>query len=473
MWYAVLNGIVRQTQKRGYENMSRMLHDKTFYRTFAILTLSLALQNLLTYSVNLADNIMLGRFSQDALSGASLCNQLQFFLQMLVQGVGEGVVVLGARYWGKQDLKPIPNIIGAGLRFGVSIAAVLFVLALLFPTQIIRLMTNDPVIMEQAVQYLQIICFTYVIFALTNMLTASLRSIGIVKIGYIISASTLCINICLNYVLIYGNFGAPALGVRGAAIATLVSRMVELLIVIWFLKFREHTLCLNWRKLLLIDTSYIRDYIQVSLPMLVTQTMWGASSIIQTAILGNMQNAAMVVPANSISVLVFQILSVVGYGAASAAAIITGRTLGEGHKERIDQTAFTFQVLFCIIGVFTGLVILLSRGPVMMIYNTLSHEAATLTRQFITVLAITSVGTCYQMAADCGILRAGGDTRFAMWNNIVFVWMICLPCAALSAFVFHFSPVVVFFCLKMEQLGKCPVIFLRVRSRKWIKQITR
>lgn len=453
--------------------MSRMLHDKTFYRTFAILTLSLALQNLLTYSVNLTDNIMLGRFSQDALSGASLCNQLQFFLQMLVQGVGEGVVVLGARYWGKKDLKPIPDIIGAGLRFGVSIAAVLFVLALLFPTQIIRLMTNDPVIMEQAVQYLQIICFTYVIFALTNMLTASLRSIGIVKIGYIISASTLCINICLNYVLIYGHFGAPALGVRGAAIATLVSRTVELLIVIWFLKFREHTLRLNWRKLLFIDTSYIKDYIHVSLPMLVTQTMWGASSIIQTAILGNMENAAMVVPANSISVLVFQILSVVGYGAASAAAIMTGRTLGEGHKERIDQTAFTFQLMFCIIGVFTGLIILLSRGPVLQIYNTLSPEAAELTRQFITVLAITSVGTCYQMAADCGILRAGGDTKFAMWNNLVFVWLICLPCAALSAFVFHFSPVVVFFCLKMEQLGKCPVIFLRVRSKKWIKQITR
>lgn len=453
--------------------MSRMLHDKAFYRTFVILTLSLALQNLLTYSVNLADNIMLGRFSQDALSGASLCNQLQFFLQMLVQGVGEGVVVLGARYWGKKDLKPIPDIIGAGLRFGVSIAAVLFVLAVLFPTQIVRLMTNDPVIMEQAVQYLQIICFTYVIFALTNMLTASLRSIGIVKIGYIISASTLCINICLNYILIYGHFGAPALGVRGAAIATLVSRTVELLIVIWFLKFREHTLRLNWRKLLFIDTSYIRDYIHVSLPMLVTQTMWGASSIIQTAILGNMENAAMVVPANSISVLVFQILSVVGYGAASAAAIMTGRTLGEGHKERIDQTAFTFQIMFCIIGVYTGLIILLSRGPVLQIYNTLSPEAAELTRQFIIVLAITSVGTCYQMAADCGILRAGGDTKFAMWNNIVFVWLICLPCAALSAFVFRFSPVVVFFCLKMEQLGKCPVIFLRVRSKKWIKQITR
>ena len=453
--------------------MNRMLREKSFYKTFAILTLSLALQNLLTYSVNMADNIMLGRFSQDALSGASLCNQLQFFLQMLVQGVGEGVVVLGARYWGKKDLKHIPHIIGAGLRFGVAIAVLMFLAALFFPEQIIRLMSNDEAIVEQGVQYLQIICFTYVLFALTNMLTASLRTIGIVKIGYMISASTLCINICLNYVLIYGHFGAPALGVRGAAIATLVSRAVELLIVIWYLKFREHTLNLNWRKLLFIDTSYIKDYIHVSLPVLITQALWGFSSIVQTAVLGNMDNSAMVVPANSISVLVFQILSVVGYGAASAAAILTGRTLGEGKKERIDQTAFTFRVLFCIIGVFTGLIIFFSRGPVMMIYDTLTPEAAELTQQFITVLAITSVGTCYQMAADSGILRAGGDTRFAMWNNMVFTWLICLPCAILSAFVFHFPPVVVFFCLKMDQLGKCPVIFLRVRSKKWIKQITR
>ncbi len=453
--------------------MGRMLRDRTFYRMFAVLTLSLALQNLLTYSVNLADNIMLGRFSQDALSGASLCNQLQFFLQMLVQGVGEGVVVLGARYWGKRELAPVPHIIGAGLRFGVGIAALLFLATLFFPHQILRMMSRDAVILEQAAAYLQIICFSYVIFALTNMLTASLRAIGIVKLGYIISASTLCINICLNYILIYGNFGAPALGIRGAAIATLVSRTAELAIVVWYLRVREHTLCLTVRKLLCIDGSYVRDYIKVALPVLITQALWGFSSIVQTAVLGNMQDAGRILPANSISVLVFQILSVVGYGAASAAAILTGKTLGEGKKERIDQTVFTFQVLFCIIGAATGLIIFLSRGPVLRIYDTLSPEAARLTSQFITVLALTSVGTCYQMAADCGILRAGGDTRFAMWNNMVFTWLICLPCAALSAFVFHFPPAVVFFCLKMDQIGKCPIIFLRVRSRKWIKQITR
>ena len=174
---------------------------------------------------------------------------------------------MGSQYWGKGNLKPVPDIIGAGLRFGLSIALAIFVIVLLFPSQVIGLLTNDQAVIDEAVKYLQIICFTYLIFTLTNMLTASLRSIGIVQVGYILSFSTLCINICLNWVLIYGNLGAPELGVRGAAIATLVSRCVELLILILFLKFKEHRLNLNWRKLLFIDTSFVRDFFRVSMPI--------------------------------------------------------------------------------------------------------------------------------------------------------------------------------------------------------------
>ncbi|MDO5784111.1 MAG: MATE family efflux transporter [Eubacteriales bacterium] len=453
-----------------------MIRDKKFYKSFAVLTLSIALQNLLTYSVNLADNIMLGRFSQDALSGVSLCNQFQFFLQMLVVGVSEGIVVLGARYWGKKETKPIPSIIGCGLRFGCGMALIMFLAALLFPNQLIGVMTNDAAVAAEAVQYLRIICFTYILFAVTNMLASSLRSIGIVKIGYIIAGSTLCINIVLNYILIYGHFGAPALGVRGAAIATLVSRTVELLIVIWFLKFREHTLNLNLKKLIFIDTQYMPDYIHISLPLLVTQALWGISSIFQTAIIGNMEDSASVLPANSISVIVYQIISVIGYGAASAAAIVTGKTLGEHEDDPIagiKPIMHTLQIVFILIGVVTGVVLFLAQWPILMIYNTLTPRAAELTRQFITVLAITTVGTCYQMATDSGFLRAGGDTRFAMINNNIWTWLICLPSAYLSAFVFHFPPVVVFFCLKMDQLGKCPIVYLRARSFKWIHQVTR
>lgn len=454
-------------------NTQKLVHDKHFYKIFIGLMLSLALQNLLTYSVNLADNLMIGAYSQNALSGISLCNQIQFLLQMMVVGVGEGVVVLGSQYWGKRQLEPIPHIIGSALRFGVGMAAVLFVAALLFPAQILGLLSNDADVIAEGVAYLQIICFTYIIFALTNMLTASLRSIGIVKIGYIVTASTLCINIVLNSLLIYGRFGFPELGARGAAIATLVSRTVELLIVIYYLKYHEHQLNLNVRKLVFIDTSYIRDYTKISLPVLVTQAIWGIAQMIQTGILGNMDGSADVVAANSIAVLVFQIISVVGYGAASAAAIMTGKRVGEGDIERVKQSSRTFQLIFVGLGLITGTLIFAASKPVLLLYPKLTPGAAELTTRFTTVLAVTSIGTCYQMAADNGMIRAGGDTKFPMWNNMIFMFGIDLPLAALSAFVWKLSPVVVFFWLKADQLLKCPIICWRVNSYKWIKKVTR
>ncbi len=451
----------------------RLVHDRHFYKIFAGLVLSLALQNLLTYSVSLADNLMIGAYSQNALSGISLCNQIQFLLQMMVVGVGEGVVVLGSQYWGRQQLEPIPHIIGSALRFGVGMAALLFLAALLFPSQILGLINNDPDVLAEGTAYLRIICFTYVIFALTNMLTASLRSIGIVHIGYIVTASTLYINIVLNSILIYGRLGFPEMGVRGAAVATLISRTVELMIILYYLKFRERQLNLTARKLIQIDTSYIRDYTKVSLPVLVTQAIWGLAQMIQTGILGNMEGSADVVAANSIAVLVFQIISVVGYGAASAAAIMTGKRVGEGDLEKIKQSSRTFQLIFLGLGLITGALIFAASKPVLLLYPKLTPGAAILTTQFTALLAVTTIGTCYQMASDNGMIRAGGDTKFPMWNNMIFMFGICLPLAALSAFVWKCSPVVVFFWLKADQLLKCPIICWRVNSYKWIKKVTR
>lgn len=453
--------------------MHNFIKDTHFYRTFFTLTIALAFQNLLTYSVNLADNIMIGRYSQDAMSAVAICNQFQFLLQMLVVGVGEGVVVLGAQYWGKGNLEPIKNIIGAGMRFGLGIAAGMFLCALFIPETILSFISNDPAIIREAADYIQIVCFTYLIFTAANILTVSLRSVGIVKIGYIISMSTLCINMGLNYCLIYGNLGFPELGIQGAAIATLISRSVELLIVLYFLKYKEKKLCLTFRSLIYIDTSYIQDYVQISLPLLITQATWGLAQILQTAIIGNLKDSASVIAANSIAVLTFQIISVIGYGAASAAAILTGKAVGKNDFSNLKKQTFTLQIIFLILGIFTGVGIWSVRNLMLSFYPTLTAETERFTLQFIAVMAVTSVGTCYQMAADVGIIRAGGSPSFSMKNNTVFMWGIVLPAAFLSAFVFHLPAVFVFFCLKSDQLLKCPVIFLYVNSYKWIKNVTR
>ena len=449
-----------------------MIKEKTFYKSFMILALSLALQNLLTYGVNMMDTLMLGRYSQNAMGGVSLCNQIQFLLQMLVVGAGEGAVVMGSQYWGRKKLEPIPHIIGVALRFGGALAVLLFILVFGWPNQILSLLSNDPAVIAEGAKYFSIIRYTYVIFTITNILVASLRSIGVVRIGYMISGSTLGINVCLNYLLIYGNLGFPEMGVRGAACATLIARCVELIIVIWFLKYRENVLNLNLRKLLHIDMSYVHDYMKVSLPVLINQALWGVAQMVQTGILGHLGGD--VTAANAISVQVYQVLSVVCYGAASAAGIVVGRTIGEDNEKKLHPLVTTLQVLFISIGLCSGLAIFLLRGPILAAFGgTLTENAYRLSRQFMLVLAITTVGTSYQMACDNGIIRGGGDTAFSAKMNLVSMWCIIVPFSAMAAFWWKCPPVAVFFLLKWDQLYKAIPVGIRLHSWKWVKKVTR
>ena len=449
-----------------------MIKEKTFYKSFMILALSLALQNLLTYGVNMMDTLMLGRYSQNAMGGVSLCNQIQFLLQMLVVGAGEGAVVMGSQYWGRKKLEPIPHIIGVALRFGGALAVLLFILVFGWPNQILSLLSNDPAVIAEGAKYFSIIRYTYVIFTITNILVSSLRSIGVVRIGYMISGSTLVINVCLNYLLIYGNLGFPEMGVRGAACATLIARCVELIIVIWFLKYRENVLNLNLRKLLHIDTSYVHDYMKVSLPVLINQALWGVAQMVQTGILGHLGGD--VTAANAISVQVYQVLSVVCYGAASAAGIVVGRTIGEDNEKKLHPLVTTLQVLFISIGLCSGLAIFLLRGPILAAFGgTLTENAYRLSRQFMLVLAITTVGTSYQMACDNGIIRGGGDTAFSAKMNLVSMWCIIVPFSAMAAFWWKCPPVAVFFLLKWDQLYKAIPVGIRLHSWKWVKKVTR
>ena len=204
----------------------KLIKEKSFYKTFAVLTASLALQNLLTYSVNLMDNVMLGAYSETALSGAAAVNQLQFIYQQILTAMGDGLVIFCSQYWGKKQLEPVKKIAATAMHTGLVFAAALFLAVSLFPEQAVGLFTTDQAIIAEGVKYLSLIRFTYLFFAVTTILLATLRSVEIVKIAFYLSVSTLVINCCINYVLIYGKFGAPRLGVTGAAVGTLVARIV-------------------------------------------------------------------------------------------------------------------------------------------------------------------------------------------------------------------------------------------------------
>lgn len=444
--------------------------DRSFYKDFFSMTFILALQNLITCAVNLADNIMLGSYMETALSGAAIVNQIQFILQMVTMGIGEGIVVLASQYWGKKDIEPIRRIFSIGLKLGLLSGAVLWAAVFFFPVPILSLFTNDQAVIQQAEQYLRIVCFSYFFFCITNTAICALRGVETVRIGVVVSVIALFVNIGLNYILIFGKLGAPQLGIRGAAIATLTARIMETAVVIIYLIFFDKKIHMRLKSLLHFDRQLFGDYIRVGSFVIMSSLIWGVAMAVQTAILGHLGSIA--ISANSIATTIFQVLTVVTYGSASAAAVLIGRTVGEDNIPKVKEYAYTMQVLFVIIGVITGILLFLVKEPILNFYS-ISPETWKMTSDFINVLCITVVGTSYQCSALTGIVRGGGDTRFVFFNDSIFMWGMVLPLSALAAFVFHWSPLAVFWILKSDQITKCLVALPKVNRFRWIRQLTR
>ena len=450
--------------------MRIFVRDKNFYKRFFVMSLTIALQNLVVSSVNLADNVMLGGYSESALSAVALVNQFQFLLQMFAIGLGDGVVVLASQYWGKRNMPVIRRIVSISVWIGVVASILFWAVALFFPDACIRLFTNDEALVQEGIAYMQIMSFTYLIFTVSNILVACLRSVETVRIGFITSVIALVVNVCLNYMLIYGHFGAPRLGVRGAAIATLISRVVEFAIVLIYTLFMDKKICMKLKDFLVFDKGLFRDFIRSGLPVIMTNAFWGIAMAVQTAILGRM--SASVVAANSIATTVFQVLTVLAFAPASASAVLIGKTIGENKLDLEKQYSKTLQVLYLFIGCATALLLLLSKDLILGFYN-VSEETAELSRQLINILSIIVIGAAYQVPVGNGIVRGGGDTKYSFIVDTLFMWLLVIPSAALSAFVFHFPPIVTFICLKCDQGLKCIPAFIKVNFCSWTRQLTR
>ena len=450
--------------------MSLLVKDRKFYKTFFSMTGVIAMQNLITFAVNLADNIMIGGYSQTALSGVAIVNQIQFLLQMLMLGTGSAIGVLGAQYWGKKELDPIRKTTSIGVLLGIIISAVMMVLVFFFPTQALGLLTNEQAVIQEGSKYLVIICFSYVLFAVSNNLLSALRSVETVKIGFVVNMVALVVNIVLNYGLIYGRLGMPELGVEGAAIATLTARVVEFVVVVGYVILVDKKICWRPGNLLHIDKIMFRDYIRVGMPLILANGIWGVAMSVQTAILGRLGEDT--IAANSIATTIFQVVSVVVYAASNASSVLIGKTVGEGDIARVKAYTKTMQVLFLIIGVATGAVLFSCRNLIIELYD-VTPAAADLARQFILVLSVTVVGTSYQCSCLTGIVTGGGDTKFVLINDLIHQWLIVIPAAFLSAFVFCGPIWVTLACLKADQVLKCFVAIVKVNRYSWIRVLTR
>ena len=434
------------------------------------MTAILALQNVITFAVNLADNVMIGGYSQTALSGVAMVNQIQFLLQMLMLGTGNAIGVLGSQYWGKKELRPVRKITTISLLLGLVFSVIMTVVVYFFPKEVLSLLTNEQEVIEEGSKYLVIICFSYVLFAVSNNLLSALRSVETVKIGFVVNLVALVINVILNYGLIYGNLGMPKMGVEGAAVATLAARVAEFLVVVIYALLFDKKICWKPKDLLRIDMLMFRDYIRVGLPVILANAVWGVAMGVQTAILGRLGEDA--IAANSIATTIFQVVSVLVYAGGNATAVLIGKTVGEGDIPRVKAYSKTLQILFLIIGAVCGLLLFFSRDFIVGLYD-VTAGAERLSHQFIMVLSVTIVGTGYQCSCLTGIVTGGGDTKFVLINDLIHQWLIVIPASFLSAFVFGWPLWVTFLCLKSDQILKCAVAVVKVNRYRWIHQLTR
>lgn len=443
---------------------------KDLYKWVLKLAAPIALQNIITYSVSLADNLMVGSLGELALSGVYVAVQLQSILQMLVIGIAAAMSILSTQYWGKKDTDSMKIIVGIALKFSTA-AGILFLLStLLFPEPILRLFTNEKEIVAEGMRYMKYIRFTYVFFCITQCLIASMRTVEKVKVGMYISIVTFCVNVFLNWILIFGNLGFPALGIEGAAIATLAARIIELPIIVIYVRFIDDKLKLRFKDLLKHDNELLKDFFKYGFPVLLGDIFWGFNLATQGAIVGRLGSTALA--SVSISNNLFSILAVGMYGTAGASSIIIGKTVGSGDYELVKEYAKKLQILFLVIGIVSGTCMFIAKDYVLRLYN-ISDDTIIMAKQFLTVLSVTMVGTSYQMSSLTGIVRPGGAIYFVLINDLIHVWLVVIPSALLAAFVFHFPPVVVFACLKCDQILKCFVAVVKVNRFKWIKNLTR
>ncbi len=447
-----------------------MVKDKDFYKTLAKLALPVALQQLISLCVVMLDNVMVASLGDLALSSVSQANQVTVFFTFIVRGVSGGAALMISQYWGKKDVERIKQIFAVIFQVTGLIALAVNIFVFFCPTIVLRFFTNDADIIASAQGYIRIVSFSYSLFALADTFAAMLRCVEIVKITFAVSVFSLFTNLFLNYSLIGGNFGFPALGIEGAAIATVISRGLELAIVMVFFFCIQKRIPAKPIDLFRVDKLMYKDYAKYGLPILIGDIQWGMVGVFKSVIIGRL-GVSMISAAN-IADTIMQLGLIFSNGLASAACVVIGKTVGVKNYDLTRKYSTTIQIIFVGVGVVMSSMVFLLRDPFVSLYD-VSSETSTLAARLIAIGAITLLGTSYHVACFTGINRGAGDSKFVFKVDMICGWLIMLPISFLTAFVFKAPLPVIFIATRIDQCFKWIVALIRLKGDRWITNIVR
>ena len=456
--------------------LQALKRDKAFYRYLVSLTAPIALQNLITFSLGLIDTLMVSRLGNDEMAAVTAANVPVFLLISIVFGVQSGVGILISQYWGKRDLTNISRVIGVAAILGVSLALVVAVALFAWPVAIMDLLSNKHHLSLLGAPYLRLIGFSYVFNMLSSIYVSAQRSVENASFGMKLFGMSTVLNTGLNYLLIFGKCGFPALGVEGAALATLLSRVAEFIVCL-ICALHSRTIPLDLRALVRPGWEMLRRFVKYASPVLLNELLWGLGNSLLTVILGHTTVSVAFLAANGVMGNLNRLFLVVCFGLGAATAVMIGKAIGEGQShDELMALAKTLSWVTILVGAVLAVIALVLVPllfqpvifPLFELYDLSAHLATTLA---VTGFACIPLHA-YSISAVTGILRAGGDVLWSTVLDLAPQWVLALPLTAGLALVLDADPWFVSLAIQAESFVKCPICLWRIRSRKWIHDVT-
>lgn len=445
------------------------LNKKLFYRQLFTVAFPVTIQSLMLALVATADTLMLGSLDQNSMSAVSMATQVQFIQNMVISSSVFAFSILGAQYWGKGDQIPIHKIFFRAMRICIVVSALFFAGCCFYGRQLMSLYTNEEILITIGVRYLKIAGWSYLLTGISQCYLALLKITEHSKESAIISSACVIINIVLNGVFIFGLFGIPAMGVEGAAIATLIARIIELGWCI-VLSMHQNYFQPKWNYFLDKNQLLAKDFKACMMPILGASLLWGIGFSAYTAFMGHLGTDA--AAANSVSAVVRDLLCCYCNGISTASAILLGNEMGAGHLNRAKQMGDLLVKIAFICGfVSTGVMLLLT--PAVCSFVKLTEGAHRYLTGMMIIMAFYMIGRCVNTVVINGIFDAGGDTAFDLYSLAIVMWGIAVPLAALGTFVFHWPVLVIYACTCLDEVGKIPWVMIHYKKYKWVKNLTR
>lgn len=450
--------------------MEKVWRDKKFLREMFSIAIPIALQNLITSSLNMVDTLMISDLGKSSIAAVGLANQLFFFYTFIIFGINSGSSIFISQFWGKKDIKNIKRILGLAVGLSAVAGLIFTVIAFFFPQLVMRFFIRDANVVNLGVDYLRIVSLSYMITGIGLAYSIAARSIGQARMPMVVSAISFVINTLFNYLLIFGKFGFPKLGVKGAAYGTLIARIVEIILIIYFVYKNIEPLTATIKEMTNWTRDFVNRYIRITWPVILNEAFWSLGQVMYSvayASIGEEATAAVQI-ASTIQNVFFVIIR----GLANACTVMVGNQIGSGDDEEAYKYAIQFLKISTVSGLILGMVLALTPDLTLKLFRNLEPSLYEVSRKMIVIMGIFYFIKTFNATLVVGVLRGGGDTKFSMFLEMTSVWLIGVPLAFFGAMVLRLPVYQVLLIVTGEEIFKAIIAYPRVRSRKWIKNIT-